>query len=224
MTIKLFWIRARKTFPGIFPIASIFLVCCPTYLIYKKFYQLAFSLTDIHVPRTLFLDRDGVINHEKHNDYVHHWSEFVFYDGVPEAMRIFAEKFTYIFVVTNQRGVGKGLTKLEDLLEIHHNMKAAVTAAGGRIDQVYFCPDIDNGSTNRKPQTGMALQAKRDYPGVDFANSVMVGNTLSDMEFGRNIGATTVFLPTTLPHVNASDSRIDRVYPSLADFAADLCN
>ena len=60
---------------------------------------------------TLFLDRDGVINHEKHLDYIHTWDEFKFYDGVTEAIEIFAKKFNRIIVVTNQKGVGKGVTK-----------------------------------------------------------------------------------------------------------------
>jgi D-glycero-D-manno-heptose 1,7-bisphosphate phosphatase len=60
---------------------------------------------------TLFLDRDGVINHEKHKDYIHTWDEFVFYEGVPEAMKVFAERFRYIVVVTNQKGVGKRTDK-----------------------------------------------------------------------------------------------------------------
>jgi D-glycero-D-manno-heptose 1,7-bisphosphate phosphatase len=171
---------------------------------------------------TLFLDRDGVINHEKHLDYIHTWGEFVFYDGVKDAMKIFAKKFNHIFVVTNQKGVGKGLTKLDDLNIIHKNMQAAIAAAGGRIDKVYFCSDLEETSPCRKPNAGMAFQAKQDFPAIDFSISVMVGNTLSDMGFGRNIGATTIFLPTTRPDAEHSDSQIDAVYTSLLHFAEAL--
>ena len=171
---------------------------------------------------TLFLDRDGVINHEKDNDYIHTWDEFIFYDGAKAAMKIFAEKFKYIFVVTNQRGVGKGVTSIVTLHLIHHNMIKEIEMAGGRIDKVYFCTDMDNSSLNRKPQPGMALQAKTDFPDIDFNQSIMVGNNFSDMEFGRSIGASTVFLSTTHPEVNESDNRVDAVYESLAGFAASL--
>ncbi len=128
----------------------------------------------------------------------------------------------YIFVVTNQKGVGKGLTLLKDLHVIHKNMVQEIESAGGRIDKVYYCPDLEENSPCRKPNTGMALQAKKDFPEIDFSKSIMVGNTLSDMEFGRNIGATTIFLPTTRPEVEHTDARIDAVYPSLFHFAAAL--
>ena len=71
---------------------------------------------------TLFLDRDGVINHEKKDDYIHNWEEFEFYDGVKQAMKIYNETFGRIILVTNQRGIARGLTKLEDLENIHKKM------------------------------------------------------------------------------------------------------
>lgn len=180
------------------------------------------DLSKIDNTWTLFLDRDGVINHEKHKDYIHTWDEFVFYDGAKEAIRIFSGIFKTIVIVTNQRGVGKGLTKLEDLKNIHDNMVVELIAAGGRIDKIYFSPDLDQNSPNRKPNPGMGLQAKKDFPGINVAKSLMVGNTLSDMEFGRNLGIKTVFLTTTRPEVDINDGRIDKVYPSLIAFAKAL--
>ena len=176
-------------------------------------------IDQINTSWTLFLDRDGVINHEKHQDYIHTWGEFVFYDGVKEAIQTFTQHFGKIVIVTNQKGVGKGLTKLEDLNEIHKNMIKAVESEGGRIDKVYFCPDLDENSPNRKPNAGMAYMAKEDFPYIDFNKSIMIGNTLSDMEFGRNIGAFTVFLPTTRPEVSFEDARIDLVSESLFTFS-----
>lgn len=171
---------------------------------------------------TLFLDRDGVINHEKHLDYIHTWDEFKFYDGVTEAIEIFAKKFNRIIVVTNQKGVGKGVTKLEDLLLIHKNMVAQIETAVGRIDAVYFCADLEETSPNRKPNPGMGLQAIKDFSDIDFTKAIMVGNTISDMKFGRNLGVQTIFLPTTRPEVDLQDDRIDAVYESLIDFANAL--
>lgn len=171
---------------------------------------------------TLFLDRDGVINDEKHQDYIHTWDEFVFFEGVKEAIAILAKKFKYIIVVTNQRGIGRGLTQLHDVELIHKNMKTEIENAGGRIDGVYFCPDKEAESPNRKPNPGMGLQAIKDIPGIDVSKAIMVGNTLSDMQFGRNLGVKTVFLPTTRPEVDVKDERIDAVYESLISFANDL--
>jgi histidinol-phosphate phosphatase family protein len=182
------------------------------------------NLKNIDNSWALFLDRDGVINHEKHQDYIHNWDEFFFYDGAKEAIAVFSKIFSRIVVVTNQKGIGRGLTKPEDLAHIHKNMLAEIEHAGGRIDAVYFCPDLDDGSPNRKPNPGMGLQAVKDFPEIDLGRSIMVGNTLSDMQFGRNLGVQTIFLPTTCPEVDIHDERIDAVYGSLFALATDLKN
>ena len=182
------------------------------------------DLTKIDKTWTLFLDRDGVINHEKHLDYIHTWDEFVFYEGTKEAIAVFAKVFNRIIVVTNQKGIGKGVTKLEDLQLIHKNMIAEIETAGGRIDAVYFCPDLEDDSPNRKPNPGMGLQAVNDFPEIDLSKAIMVGNTISDMKFGRNLGVQTIFLPTTRTEVDLNDDRIDAVYNSLIDFANAMEN
>ncbi len=180
------------------------------------------DLTKIDKSWTLFLDRDGVINHEKHKDYIHNWDEFQFYEGAKEAIALFTEKFNRIIVITNQRGIGKGITRMEDVKLIHKNMSAEIVKAGGKIDAVYFCPDVDDASPDRKPNPGMGLKAVRDFPDIDLSKTIMIGNTISDMQFGRNLGIKTIFLPTTRPEVDITDSRIDAVYPSLIAFANSL--
>ncbi len=168
---------------------------------------------------TLFLDRDGVINHEKHEDYIHAWDEFRFYEGAKEAIKIFTNRFNRILVVTNQRGVGKGLTKLDDLHTIHANMLQEIEKEGGHLDAIYYCSEIDNDNPYRKPNPGMGLEAVKEFPDIDLSKTIMVGNTLSDMQFGRNLGVYTIFLPTTRPEVNLEDGRIDAVFETLKDFA-----
>lgn len=182
------------------------------------------DLKNIDKSWTLFIDRDGVINHEKHQDYIHTWDEFVFYEGAKEAFAFFAKKFKRIIVVTNQKGIGKGVTKIEDLQLIHKNMIAEIAEAGGRIDAVYFCPDLENESPCRKPNPGMGLQAIQAFSEIDINKTIMIGNTISDMQFGRNLGVHTIFLPTTRPEVELTDSRIDAVFHSLIHFANDLKN
>ena len=181
------------------------------------------ELKDIDNTWTLFLDRDGVINDEKHLDYIHKWEEFKFYEGVKEALAIFSKTFGKIVIVTNQRGVAKGLTKLEDLQTIHKNMISEFEVAGGRIDKVYYSADYDSDSPNRKPNPGMGLQAKADFPEIDFSKSVMIGNTLSDMRFGRNLGvAINIFLPTTRKDVDVNHPDIDLVFDDLISVARSL--
>lgn len=180
-----------------------------------------FNLKKINPTWTLFIDRDGVINDEKHLDYIHSWNEFKFYDGVKEALKIFNKEFGIIVMVTNQRGVAKGLTKLKDLHLIHKNMMQEIEDAGGRIDKIYFCPEME--SPNRKPNPGMGLQAIQDFPEIDLSKSIMIGNTLSDMKFGRNLGvAINIFLPTTRKEVDVNDSNIDMVFNDLIAVAKSI--
>lgn len=171
---------------------------------------------------TLFIDRDGVINKEKKEDYILNWNEFVFYDGVKEAMKILNQVFGTIVMVTNQRGIGKGLMTENDLHNIHYKMQNEIKIGGGRIDKIYYCTDLDNSSPNRKPNAGMALQAKQDFPSISFEKSIMVGNKLSDMQFGRNATMKTVFLATTNPETAYPHSAIDYRFNNLLEFAKAL--
>lgn len=180
-----------------------------------------FPLNNIDKTWTIFLDRDGVINDEKHMDYIHTWEEFTFYPGVKEAIRIFSEVFLHLFIITNQRGVGKGVTRLEDLELIHKNMLSEITDEGGRIDAVYFCTDVEESSPCRKPNTGMGLLAKKEFPAVDFSKTIMVGNSMSDMEFGKRLGAKTILVRSG-KEIDMKDQRIDAVYDSLISFAKAL--
>ncbi len=168
---------------------------------------------------TLFLDRDGVINIEKENDYIHTWDEFVFYHDALDAIQKFAKLFRRIIIVTNQKGVGKGLTKEEDLAVIHQKMTNAIETAGGRIDAIFYCTDINDDSPCRKPNAGMALQAQQHFPDINFSHSVIVGNNISDMEFGRNAGMHTVFLRTTQPGLVLPPALADMAVNSLASLA-----
>ncbi len=169
----------------------------------------------------LFLDRDGVINEEKDGSYIFHKDEFVFYEGALEALSRLSRMFDYVFIVTNQRGVGRGYMTERALLEIHDHLTEEVVDAGGKIDRIYFAPSIDSNHSHRKPNTGMAEDAKRDFPAIDFTQSMMVGNNLSDMEFGRRMGMHTIFLHTTQDRIDLPHALIDKQYDSLASFYTD---
>ncbi len=177
------------------------------------------NLNTIDTSWTLFLDRDGVINHEKNDDYILNWNEFKFYEKSIAAISILNQCFKTIVVVTNQKGIGKGLMTLTHLNEIHRNMLATFENEGGKIDKVYFCPDLADDSPNRKPQPGMAFQAQADFSHIDFSKSIMVGNRMSDMKFGRNAGMKTVFVATTHPEVPFPDPIIDCRFTDLYAFA-----
>lgn len=171
---------------------------------------------------TLFLDRDGVINYEKEDDYILNRNEFVFYPGVPEAIEIFSKLFMNIILVTNQRGIGRGLMTENDLEDIHQYMLQTIREAGGSIDKIYHCSSVIENDPLRKPNPGMALLAKKDFPKIDFSKSIMVGNRISDMEFGRNAGIHTVFLKTTHPDISLPHPAIDLSFTNLTAFAKAL--
>lgn len=158
-----------------------------------------FSKYQIDNSWTLFLDRDGVINRKLDNDYVKKWSEFEFLPGVLEAIKYFSLTFGRIVVVTNQQGIGKGIYSHEDLSVIHSNMLSEIIVSGGRIDKVYYCPNLaSDNSIDRKPNAGMALKAKLDFPEIDFRKSVMIGDSMSDMEFGKRMEMVTYYITSKI--------------------------
>ncbi len=171
---------------------------------------------------TLFLDRDGVVNVENVGSYITEWSEFEFCDGVLYSMKELSEIFGHIVVVTNQRGVGRGIMTRDALKEINVNMIRDIRSAGGNLDRIYACTAVDDSDHNRKPNTGMAMQAKEDFPEIDFRRSVMVGNSLSDMEFGKRLAMHTVFLTTKHEPYTLPNDLIDEQYDSLQSWTRTL--
>jgi histidinol phosphatase-like enzyme len=109
-----------------------------------------------------------------------------------------------------------------DLAEIHQYMISEIEMSGGGIDKIYYCSSTDNKHPDRKPNPGMAFHAKRDFPEIDFSKSIMIGNKLSDMLFGRTAGMYSVFAATTHPDVPFPHPDIDLRFDSLAEFAKAL--
>ncbi len=170
---------------------------------------------------TLFLDRDGVLNEEKQHDYIRTVDEFIFYPGVPESLRILKNHFRRMVLVTNQRGIGKGLMSTEDLYQIHDYMQSVLAQSNATLDAIYFAPDLDSNAIMRKPNPGMAFKAKEEDPAIEFSKSLMVGNNFSDMEFGKRLGMTTVLVETT-QKAEGAHPLIDYRYPDLKTMAAAL--
>ena len=182
------------------------------------------DLKQIDQSWTLFLDRDGVINEEKLGEYVLHWGEFIFSKGVLNVFKKLSHVFGRIIVVSNQRGVGKGLMTEEALQSIHLEMQREVEIVHGRIDKIYYCTEKDDKYFNRKRNPGMAVQALKDFPDVDLSKSIIVGNKPSDMKFGRSAGMFTVFVKTTNPDQPFPHPDIDLEFPTLSDFASAIAD
>ena len=103
-------------------------------------------------------------------------------------------------------------------------MQREVEIVNGKIDKIYYCIEKDEKCFNRKPNPGMAKEALRDFPEIDLSRSIMVGNNLSDMQFGRNAGMHTVFVQTTDPGQSFPHPSIDLAFTDLSAFAKALQN
>ena len=172
--------------------------------------------------KTLFLDRDGVINRQIIGSYVTSIDEFEFLPGVLEAFSTLSQQYDYIFVITNQQGVGKGIMSIAALTKIHHFMLERIRQCNGRIDQIYVCPELEkDDSMNRKPNAGMGLQALSDFPDIDLRFAIMVGDSLSVMQFGKNLGVKTAFLTNGKPLDLNVAVMADQVFVDLLDFSTN---
>lgn len=177
---------------------------------------------DLGMAKYLFLDRDGVINKRIVDGYVTKWEEFEFLPGVTDAIARLGGRFQRIVVITNQQGVGKGLMTRDKLDAIHVRMTKIVENAGGRIDAVFCCTDIaDTPGNCRKPGEYMGLRAKEQFPEIDFRQSIMVGDSVSDMKFASNLGMVRVFIHHTGEAIPEPGS-YDYVFDSLKSFAEEI--
>ncbi len=169
---------------------------------------------------TLFLDRDGVINKKLPDDYVKSWKEFEFLPHVKESLALMRMFFARVIIISNQQGIGKGIMDEADLNDIHRKMCDEIALYGGFIDRIYFCPDLaERNSQNRKPATGMALQAKNDFPDIEFHHAVMVGDALSDMEFAAKLGMVAVYIGDDKQIIQNNKHKIDYVFNNLKELA-----
>ncbi len=143
----------------------------------------------------MFLDRDGVINQKMpEGEYVSSWSGFHLLPGVPRAIARLNHAGLRVIVVTNQRGVALGRYSAADVEEIHSQFARMLEADGAHIDAFFFCPHDKNQCDCRKPLTGLFDQAVARFPGIEARTSIMIGDSVSDIEFGRRLGMRTVFI------------------------------
>ncbi|MGH1360619.1 MAG: D-glycero-beta-D-manno-heptose 1,7-bisphosphate 7-phosphatase [Burkholderiaceae bacterium] len=145
--------------------------------------------------KLLILDRDGVINQDS-STYIKSPDEWHPVPGSLEAIARFSNAGYRIVVATNQSGIARGLFDLETLGAIHAKMHAAAQAAGGRIDAVFFCPHLDSANCDcRKPKPGLILEIL-SRTGAAAADTVMVGDSLRDLQAGNAAGCRTILVLT----------------------------
>ena len=137
--------------------------------------------------KSIFLDRDGVINKKLEGDYVKTLEEFEILPGVKEALKEFKNLGYLIIVVTNQQGIGKGLMTEEDLKKIHEYMVKELEY----IDDIFYCPHLEGTCDCRKPRPGMLLKAQEKW-NIDFSKSWMIGDDDRDVLCGKSVGCKTI--------------------------------
>ncbi len=162
---------------------------------------------------TIFLDRDGVINERIMGGYVTKPSEFHLLKNVSKAIQTFNEKFKYCFVVTNQQGIAKKIMTTSNLEEVHRYMNTLLENENAKIDKIYFAPGFKNEeNSSRKPNPKMGEIAKSEYPEIEFSKSIMVGDTDSDILFGKNLGMKTVRVKTVEEIKVEADFTVNSLY------------
>ena len=170
---------------------------------------------------SLFLDRDGVINKKLDNDYVKTTEEFEFIEGAELALQEMNEIFGKLFVVTNQQGIGKGIMSHADLKAVHDYMELGLKSVGVKFEAIYYCPTLAaENAPCRKPNIGMALQAKEEFPDVNFSKSILIGDSVTDIQMGKRAGMKTVYINDSLNN----PENADWVVKSLVEFSAILKN
>lgn len=146
--------------------------------------------------QTVFIDRDGVINHDS-PEYIKSPSEFEFIPGSLEALRLLAENDFQVIVITNQSAVGRGMITLKTLEAIFDKMRSGIEADGGALTDIFFCPHRpDEGCDCRKPKPGMILAAAAKY-NIDLEKSCMIGDSAKDIESGKRAGCRHTLLVRT---------------------------
>jgi D-glycero-D-manno-heptose 1,7-bisphosphate phosphatase len=171
-------------------------------------------LASLIIVRYIFLDRDGVLNRKlPEGAFVSGWDQFQWLPGAVEAVARMTRAGWIVMVVSNQRGIALGSLTETQLEGIHANMRADLGRHGARLAGIYYCPHDRGECQCRKPGTGLFQQAQNEFPQMAPDNSVVIGDSLSDIQAGRRLGMKTIFI-----RGEASTQKEG------ADAAADLAN
>ena len=135
-----------------------------------------------------------MLNHRIPGDtYVTRPEELEVLPHAAEGVRELGRRGYATVVITNQRGVGRGLMTLADLEAVHTKLRAELARAGASLDGIFFCPhERDAGCACRKPLPGLIHAAAREL-GLDLARSLLIGDSPRDLEAGRAAGVPLLF-------------------------------
>ena len=176
--------------------------------------------------KVAFLDRDGVIN--KDTEYLYKINDFEFTQGCVAGLKRLTDKGYLLIVVTNQSGIGRGYYSEQSYQALTAWYLNELLEQGVSIQAVYHCPHSPESECDcRKPKAGLFLQALKQYPDIDFSQSLMVGDKLSDLKAAFSMGIQKLILVESEnksdTHSTSSElgAELER-FTSLADFARSL--
>lgn len=143
----------------------------------------------------VFLDRDGVINRKPpEGEYISKWEEFHPLPDAEQAIATLNASGRIVIVITNQRGVALGLYTEADVRSLHFELQRHLSGFFAHIDAFYYCPHDRNQCNCRKPLTGLFEQAFQDFPQASLANSILIGDSLSDIQAARRLSLPSIFI------------------------------
>jgi D-glycero-D-manno-heptose 1,7-bisphosphate phosphatase len=152
-------------------------------------------LASVIIVRCVFLDRDGVLNRKlPEGNFVSDWDQFEWLPGAVEALARMTRAGWIVMVVSNQRGIALGRLTVVQLEMIHAKMRADLARHGARLAGIYYCPHDRGECLCRKPGTELFAQALNEFPQVAAESSVVIGDSLSDIQAGKRLGMKTIFI------------------------------
>jgi len=171
--------------------------------------RMSSSLQNRQIQKTVFLDRDGVINKDS-KAYIKNWSEFTFLPKSLLAIKKLTRHHFHSYLITNQSIINRKMVPLKTLDKIHANMMAEVRSAGGRIDDIFFCPHVPEDQCHcRKPKPGLILSAQRKYR-IDLSRASMIGDSAKDIECAKQSGCGFALLVKTGNYTEAAQILSDK--------------
>lgn len=151
-------------------------------------------MNNVRPQKTVFLDRDGVINKcAAPHCYISKWEEFHFLPGAIEGIRSLNKAGYLVLIVSNQRGIARGLYTRKDVDELHEKMCNVLKENDAYIDGIYICPHDDRVCSCRKPLPGLFYQAENEWM-IDKEHSWCIGDFESDILAGRDYGVKTILI------------------------------
>lgn len=140
-----------------------------------------------NIQKAFFLDRDGIINHER-KDYVKTLDELEIFPNFIPSIKLLKENGFRVFVITNQSAINRGLTTFNEVQKIHNKIQFILRNNGTDIDHFYLCPHRPDENCNcRKPKPEMILQAAKEFS-LDLSKSYMLGDNDTDVLCAQNAG------------------------------------